>query len=97
MIKLTPDTLLFLEEKVAEEIKDIMKYSGFKAEFDEVLLREKEMRLYFDEYYFKIWEDKGKINVWIFDKASNKETDIEDVNIRAELDYLERYLNKEEK
>ena len=97
MIKLTPDTLLFLEEKVAREIKDIMEYSGFKAKFDEVLLREKEIRLYFDEYYFKIWKDEEKISIWIFDRASNKKTDIEDINIRAKLDYLERYLNKEEK
>jgi len=84
-----------IKNKIIKEIKSILEYSGFKTEFDEVSLKEDEIRLYFNKYYFKIWEDKEKIKIWIFDRITDKETDIEDVNIRAKLDCLERYLNKE--
>lgn len=77
-----------------KEIKDILEYSGFNAEFDKVLLEKNEIKLYFNEYYFKIWEDEGNIKIWIFDRQTDKEANIEDVNIRAKLDYLEEILNK---
>jgi len=79
---------------VIKEIKDILEYSGFNAEFDKVLLEKNEIKLYFNEYYFKIWEDEGNIKIWIFDRQTDKEANIEDVNIRAKLDYLEEILNK---
>ena len=77
-----------------KEIKDILEYSGFNAEFDKVLLEKNEIKLYFNEYYFKIWKDEGNIKIWIFDRQADKEANIEDVNIRAKLDYLEEILNK---
>ena len=94
-LDLSIDTLFFLEEEVADLIKEIFKSAGWsRIEFDEILIRKNELRLYIDEYYFRMWKENGEWKAWVFDRKTDKETEI-NVNTRGYISILEHLLNKE--
>ena len=86
-------TLFLFEEEVDNIIKDIFESAGFlEVKFDEVNLRKDEIKLYFEDYYMKIWFKDDRWQVWVFDRHTHKETEV-DVNTRALIELLENKLN----
>ena len=86
-------SLFLFEEEVDNIIKDIFESAGFlKVKFDEVNLRRDEIKLYFNVYYMKMWLKGDRWQVWVFDRHTHKETEV-DVNTRALIELLENKLN----
>ena len=79
---------------MANSIKSIFEEAGFdKVEFDEVVIKKDEIKLYLGEFYLKMWKENGEWRVWVFDRETDKKTEIDDINIRAFIDVLECELN----
>ena len=79
---------------MANSVKGILEEAGFnEVEFDKVVIRKDEIKLYFEEFYLKMWKENGEWRVWVFDRETDKETEIDDINIRAFIDVLEFELN----